>query len=82
MNTTSMMNTEDGSSIRTSAVWNLHAQEEASCNGNNESVMLNEVSGTTEIPVVWNLPAQEASCVMLKGISSTTEAHTVQHLST
>ena len=32
MNTTDTMNTEDGSSIRTSAVQNLSAQEEASCN--------------------------------------------------
>ena len=81
MNTTDTMNTEDSGSIETSVVWNLPAQEEASCNRNNESVMLNEVSSITETPAVWNLPAQEASCVMLEGISGATEAHTVQHLS-
>ena len=81
MNTTDMMNTEDGSPIRTSVVQNLPAQEEASHNENNKSVMLNEVSGTTGTPAVWNLPAQEASCVMLKEISGATEAHTVQCLS-
>ena len=55
MNTTSMMNTEDSGLIRTSVVQNLPAQEEASCNENNESVMLNEVSGTTGIPAVCHL---------------------------
>ena len=49
------MNTEDGSSIETSAVWNLPAQEEASCNGNDESVMSDEVGGTTETPAVCHL---------------------------
>ena len=57
MNTTDTMNTEDSSFIKTSAVQNLPAQEEASCNKNNESVMLNEVDGITETPAVWNLPA-------------------------
>ena len=55
MNTTDMMNTEDGGPIGTSAVWNLPAQEEASCNGNDESVMLDEVSGTTGTPAVHHL---------------------------
>ena len=57
MNTTDTMNTEDGGFIRTSAVWNLLAQEEASHNRNNESVMSDEVSGITETSAVWNLPA-------------------------
>ena len=52
MNTTSTMNTEDSDFIETSAVQNLPAQEEASCNKNNESVMLNKVGGTTEISAV------------------------------
>ena len=56
MNTTSTMNTEDDSPIRTPAVRNLPAQEEASCNGNDESVMSDEVSGTTETPAVHHLP--------------------------
>ena len=55
MNTTDMMNTEDSGSIRTSVVWNLPAQEEASCNRNNKSVMLNEVSSITETPAVHHL---------------------------
>ena len=55
MNTTGMMNTEDSSPIRTSVVQNLPAQEEASCNENDESVMLNEVSSTTGTPAVHHL---------------------------
>ena len=55
MNTISMMNTEDGSFIRISVVWNLPAQEEASCNENDESVMSDEVSDTTETPAVHYL---------------------------
>ena len=55
MNTTGTMNTEDGGFIRTSAVQNLPAQEEASCNENDESVMSDEVSGTTETPAVCHL---------------------------
>ena len=50
-----MMNTEDSGLIRTPAVWNLPAQEEVSCNGNDESVMSDEVSGTTETPAVCHL---------------------------
>ena len=50
-----MMNTEDGGPIETSVVQNLPAQEEASCNENDESVMLNEVSSTTETPAVHHL---------------------------
>ena len=55
MNTTDMMNTEDSGSIETSAVQNLPAQEEASCNENDESVMLNEVSSITGTPAVHHL---------------------------
>ena len=55
MNTTDMMNTEDSGFIGTSAVRNLPAQEEASCNENDESVMSDEVSGTTETPAVRHL---------------------------
>ena len=55
MNTISIMNTEDSSLIRISAVQNLPTQEEASCNENNKSVMLNEVSSTTETPAVHHL---------------------------
>ena len=55
MNTTSMMNTEDSSFIETSVVQNLSAQEEASCNKNDESVMLNEVSSITETSAVCHL---------------------------
>ena len=55
MNTTDMMNTEDGGFIRTSVVQNLPAQEEVSHNGNDESVMLNEVSGITGTPAVCHL---------------------------
>ena len=50
-----MMNTEDGGLIRTSVVQNLPAQEEASCNENDESVMSDEVSSTTETPAVRHL---------------------------
>ena len=49
------MNTEDSSFIEISAVQNLSAQEEASCNKNNESVMSDEVSSITETPVVHHL---------------------------
>ena len=49
------MNTEDSSLIRTSVVQNLPAQEEVSCNRNDESVILNEVSSTTETPAVHHL---------------------------
>ena len=55
MNTTSTMNTEDGGPIRTSVVRNLPAQEEASCNENDESIMSDEVGGTTETPAVCHL---------------------------
>ena len=55
MNTTSTMNTEDGGPIRTPAVRNLPAQEEASRNGNDESVMSDEVGGTTGTPAVCHL---------------------------
>ena len=50
------MNTEDDSLIRTSVVQNLPAQEEASCNKNNKSVMSDEVSSITETPAVHYLP--------------------------
>ena len=55
MNTISMMNTEDSSFIRTSAVQNLPAQEEASCNENDKSVMSDEVSSITETSAVCHL---------------------------
>ena len=55
MNTTSTMNTEDGSLTGTPAVWNLPAQE-ASC------VMSEGISGATEAHTVQHLSAQEASC--------------------
>ena len=55
MNTISTMNTEDSSFIRISAVQNLSAQEEASNNENNESVMSDEVSGITKTSAVCYL---------------------------
>ena len=55
MNTTSMINTEDSGFIETSVMQNLPAQEEASCNENDESVMSDEVSDTTETPAVHHL---------------------------
>ena len=55
MNTTDTINTEDSDFIETSAVQNLPAQEEVSCNENNESVMSDEVSSTTETPAVCHL---------------------------
>ena len=48
---------------------------------NTTGTMNTEDGGLTGTSAVWNLPAQEASCVMLKGISGATEAHTVQRLS-
>ena len=55
MNTTDIMNTEDSDLIETSVVQNLPAQEEVSCNENNESVMLNKVSSITKTPAVCYL---------------------------
>ena len=49
------MNTEDDDLIRISVVQNLSAQEEAGCNENNESVISDKVSGTTETPAVCHL---------------------------
>ena len=49
------MNTEDSGFIRISVVQNLPAQEEASCNENNKSVMSDKVSSTTETLVVHHL---------------------------
>ena len=60
MNTTSMMNTEDGGPTETPAVWNLPAQE-ASC------VMLKGISGATEAHIVQRLSAQEVSCYSVEG---------------
>ena len=76
MNTTGTMNTEDGGPIRTPAVWNLPAQEEASRNGNDESVMSDEVSSTTETPAVRHLLR-----TMITEDSSSIETPAVQNLS-
>ena len=76
MNTTGTMNTEDGGSIRTPAVWNLPAQEEASCNENDESVMSDEVGGTTGTPAVRHLPR-----TMITEDSSPIRTSVVQNLS-
>ena len=67
-----MMNTEDSSFIETSAVQNLPAQEEVSCNENDESIMSDKVSGTTGTPAVHHLfrmtITEDSSCIRTSAV--------------